>query len=365
MTQFTTRPVAALTIGLDLGKRFSHVLVVKSDGEILTDERLPTSHASFREFLGQWKGADVVFEVGPQALWVNALLIELGHKALAVNARELPQIYKTKKKSDRIDAHKLVEARWTQDLPLVELRDLDKHADLAVIRTRMVFVEQRTKLVNHVRSVCSSFGLSLPKCDAAYFHRHVRDEIPEDLEAALKPAVREIESLTATIKEFDKKIEKLCEEKYPETRPLKTVPGVASLTALAFMLTLHDSERFESSRTVGAYLGLVPKLDQSCDWNPQLRITKAGDPYVRKLLVTAAHHILGALGADSDLRRYGHRICPEGSKNKGAKKRAVVAVARKLGVLLHHLWRKGEDYTPFPNGDPRERVEGKMAASVT
>jgi len=361
MSQFITRAVAEITVGLDLGKRFSHVVVVKRSGEIIADQRLTTSDSSLREFLGQWKGADVVFEVGPQSPWVNALVLEFGHKALAVNARELPQIYKSKKKTDRIDAHKLVEARWSQDLPLVELRDLDKQADLAVIRTRMAFVEQRTKFVNHVRSMCSSHGFSLPKCDAAYFHRHV--EIPEKLEPALAPALVQIESLSETIKEFDRKIERLCQEKYPETKPLQTVPGVASLTALAFVLTLHNCARFKSSRTVGAYLGLVPKVDQSCDWNPQLRITKAGDPYVRKLLITAAHHILGVRGADSALRRYGLRICPEGSKNKGAKKRAIVAVARKLAVVLHHLWQTAEDYTPFPNGVPLE--QGIVETSVT
>jgi len=360
MTQFIMKAVAPITIGLDLGKRFSHALVVRSDGKILVDQRITTCRAEFVEFFGQWEGADVVFEVGPQALWTNALLLELGHNALAVNPRELPQIYKTKKKTDRIDARKLVKARFSQELPLVELRDLDKHADLAVIRTRIVFVEQRTKLVNHARSVCSSFGLNLPKCDAAYFHRHVRDKIPEELKDSLIPVIDELESLNATIKRLDKKIDKLSEQKYPETRPLKTVPGIASLTALAFVLTLHNSKRFGSSRLVGSYLGLVPKLDQSCTSNPQLRITKSGDPYLRKLLVTAAHHVLGARGSDSALRRYGHRICAEGSNNRGAKKRAVVAVARKLGVLLHHVWQTGEHYTPFPNGVPR--TQGKMRA---
>jgi len=355
MKQFSTSRRREITVGVDLGKKSSHVFAVSPKGELLADRKIVTSAQTFREFFSRWEHAEVVIEVGPTALWVHALLEELGHTVLVVNPRQMPEIYKTKKKTDRIDATKLARAAWRgrDDLPLVQLRTMDQQADLAVVRTRGMLVKLRTKMINHVRSVCSSFGVSLPACDGHYFHRKVKDEIPEELAPVLLPVLQEIENLSVQITAFDKKIEALC-ERYPETRNLRGVPGVGALTALAFVLTLHDHRRFKRSRTVASYLGLVPIVDQSAGRDPQLRISKCGDPYMRQLLVTAAHYILGAYGADSDLRRHGQRICPEGSKNRGAKKRSVIAVARKLAVVLHHLWAKDQQYEPFPNGLPPE-----------
>ena len=113
------------------------------------------------------------------------------------------------------------------------------------------------------------------------------------------------------------------------------------------MLTIGDPERFQKSRMVGSFLGMRPKKQESGESKPQLGITKAGDLYLRKTLVNCAHHILGPNRKDSDLRRFGQRICARGGKN--AKKRAVIAVARKLAVLLHRLWITGEVYEPLRN----------------
>jgi transposase len=125
------------------------------------------------------------------------------------------------------------------------------------------------------------------------------------------------------------------------------VEGIGPLTALTFVLTIEDPYRFEKSRSVGAYLGLVPARDQSGDSDPQKRISKEGDEMLRKLLVSCAHYIIGPFGGDSDLRRHGEKIASRGAKN--SKKRAVVAVARKLAVLLHSLWVSGEVYEPLRN----------------
>jgi transposase len=140
---------------------------------------------------------------------------------------------------------------------------------------------------------------------------------------------------------------------------LRQVEGVGALTALTFVLTLEDPHRFEKSRSVGAYLGLVPGKDQSGDRDPQKRISKEGDEMLRKLLVGSAHYVLGPFGSDSDLRRHGEKIASRGGKN--AKKRAAVAVARKLSVLLHRLWVSGDVYDPFHNARRRAR-RGKEAA---
>jgi transposase len=217
-------------------------------------------------------------------------------------------------------------------------------------------VSCRTQLVNHVRGAVKSFGARLPKCPARSFHKRASEHIPEALWEALGPILEQIGSLTERIREYERQLETISKERYPhETELLRQVEGIGPLTALTFVLTLEDPHRFDKSRTVGAYLGLVPATAQSGDRDPQKRISKEGDEMLRKLLVGSAHYILGPFGKDSDLRRHGEKIASRGSKN--AKKRAVVAVARKLAVLLHHLWVTGELYEPLYNTHRRAQQE--------
>jgi transposase len=208
-------------------------------------------------------------------------------------------------------------------------------------------VGTRTQLVNHVRGAVKSFGARLPKCLARSFHNKVLEHIPEALWPAVEPILETIGSLTERIREYDRQLESVCQEHYPETELLRQVEGIGPLTALTFVLTLEDPYRFAKSRSVGAYLGLVPAQDQSGDRNPQKRISKEGDEMLRKLLVGSAHYILGPFGQDSDLRRHGEKIASRGGKN--SKKRAAVAVARKLSVMLHSLWVSGEVYEQLRN----------------
>jgi transposase len=218
---------------------------------------------------------------------------------------------------------------------------------VAIVRSREALVSARTQLVNHVRGAVKSFGARLPKCPAVSFHNKAPEHIPEALLPALGPLLETIGSLTRRIRQYDRRLEAIAKEHYPETELLRQVEGVGPLTALTFVLTVEDPYRFEKSRSVGAYLGLVPARDQSGDRDPQRRISKEGDEMLRKLLVSGAHYVLGPFGSDSDLRRHGEKIAARGGKN--AKKRAVVAVARKLSVLLHSLWISGEVYEPLRN----------------
>jgi transposase len=218
---------------------------------------------------------------------------------------------------------------------------------MAMIRSRQALVGCRTQLVNHVRGAVKSFGPRLPKCPARSFHKRAAAHIPEALQPALGPVLEQIGSLTQRIRDYERQLEKVSEEHYPETGLLRQVEGVGPLTALTFVLTIEDPYRFEKSRSVGAYLGLVPARDQSGDRDPQKRISKEGDEMLRKLLVSGAHYVLGPFGSDSDLRRHGQKIASRGGKN--AKKLAAVAVARKLSVLLHSLWVSGEVYEPLRN----------------
>ena len=195
----------------------------------------------------------------------------------------------------------------------------------------------------------------MPKCPARSFHKRASEHIPEALRPALEPVLEQIASLTERIRDYDRRLVAISEEHYPETELLRQVEGVGPLTALTFVLTLEDPYRFEKSRSVGAYLGLVPATDQSGERDPQKRISKEGDEMLRRLLVGSAHYVLGPFGTDSDLRRHGEKIASRGGKN--AKKRAAVATARKLAVLLHRLWVTAEVYDPLYNAHRSQERE--------
>lgn len=249
-------------------------------------------------------------------------------------------------KSDRSDAETLARLGRVDPklLSPVTHRTPSAHADLAVIHARQALVACRSLLINHVRGAVKPFGVRLPACDAHAFHKKVAGMVPTNLAPALGPLIELIARLTAGIRAADARVEQLSEERYPETRVLRQVQGVGPLIALTYVLTISDPNRFQSSREVGPYLGLVPRRRESGERTPQLSISKAGDKYLRVLLVNGAHYILGYRGPDTDLRRWGMKHAGGG---KAAKKRAVVAVARKLAVLLHRLWVTGEVYIPL------------------
>jgi transposase len=301
----------------------------------------------------------IAIEAGTHSPWVSRLLEECGHEVLVANPRRTRLIYANKRKTDEVDAENLARlARLDPKLlhPL-EHRGEESQAHLAIIRSRQALVSTRTQLVNHVRGAVKSFGARLPKCPARSFHKRAAEHIPEALRPALGPILETIGSLTERIRDYERQLETISKESYPETELLRQIEGVGALTALTFVLTLEDPYRFERSRSVGACLGLVPANDQSGDRDPQRRISKEGDELLRKLLVGSAHYILGPFGSDSDLRRYGQKIASRGGKN--AKKRAAVAVARKLCVLLHRLWVSAELYDPLYNahrGQEREEA---------
>jgi transposase len=293
----------------------------------------------------------IAIEAGTHSPWASRVLEECGHEVLVANARKLRLIYANKRKTDEIDAENLARLARVDPKLLYPLkhRGEESQAHMALIRSREALVSCRTQLVNHVRVAVKSFGHRLPKCPARSFHKRASEHIPEALWPALGPILEQIGSLTQRIRDYERKLEEISKEHYPETELLRQVEGIGPLTALVFVLTLEDPYRFEKSRSVGAYLGLVPAQDQSGDRDPQKRISKEGDEMLRKLLVGSAHYILGPFGSDSDLRRHGEKLASRGGKN--AKKRAVVATARKLAVLLHSLWISGELYEPLRNTD--------------
>ncbi len=348
------------TIGCDLGDKMSDVCVMNAAGRTRR-ARVASTRKGMTTFFTR-EPAHVVIEVGGHSRWVSELLEGLGHRVTIANARRVKLISASDNKTDEHDAELLArlgraDARLLA--PMVH-RSSEMQADLAIAKARDTLVATRTKLVNHVRGTVKSFGERLPKCSSVSFARHTRALIPAALETALAPVYETIAKLDEQIRTQDKMIEQTA-ERHPDVAVLEQVDGVGVLTSLVYVLTLEDKDRFPSSRMAGAYLGLRPRKQKSGNDDPQLRITKAGDPFVRRLLVLSANYILGPFGKDSDLRRWGLKLAERGGKN--AKKRAKVAVARKLAVLLHRLWVTGEVYEPL--GYQSRRLEGATPPAAT
>jgi len=333
-----------ITIGMDLGDKKHQVCILDKTGKIIAEEVVTGTRGAMSIFFKQYRGAVIAMETGTHSRWVSQMAAATGLEVLVGNARKLRMIWESRQKSDTRDAVMLARiARFDPELLCpIQHRGPQAQMDLEIIRARDLLVRERTRMVNHVRSVVKSTGERLAAFSAESFGSKAK--IPEALNEALQPMLEMILELTKKIRGYDLLIKEAATKKYPETERLRQVGGVGPLTALAYVLTLEEPERFAKSRMAGAYLGLTPRLDQSGQIDKQLRITKHGDSYLRRLLVGSAQYILGPFGPDCDLRTFGLKLMQRGGKN--AKKRAVVAVARKLAVLLHALWRSGQQYEP-------------------
>ena len=357
----STRLVKSV-IGIDLGDRYSylHELDIET-GETLGQTRISTTPAGFQEHFEGLDSARVALEVGSHSPWSSHLLKGLGHEVIVANPRTLALIHKSTRKRDELDAEKLARlARLDPQLmsPICH-RSMQAQADRAKLKAREALVKARTSLINHVRGLVKAFGVKLPSCASKTFHKRVLEHLPENIKPAVRPILESLKVISRQIYEADKALEKLAKESYPETMLLRQVVGVGPLLSLAFILTLEDSKKFRKSRDVGAYLGLIPKQHQSGDRDPGLGISKQGDKMLRGLLVQSAQYKLGSFGPDCDLKRFGLKIAESGGRH--GKKRAVIAVARKLAVLLHRLWSTGEVYDPFYNTEKKVATGGHIA----
>lgn len=348
---------ARLTIGMDVGDKTSKYCVLDDDGEVVTEGSVATTRKAMRELLAGLAPCLIAIEVGTHSPWLSRLLSSLGHEVIVANARQVQLISASSRKDDRMDARTLARLARVDPQLLRPIRHRSERAqqDLMVIRIRAALLNVRTSLVNTARGLVKAMGERLPACDADSMGTEKMKGLSSQLQETLKPMLEQVESLTEKVQESDQKIEQLARKDYPETALLKQVSGIGALIALTFVLTVEDEQRFAKSRDVGSFLGLRPKRSDSGESQPQLRITKEGDIYLRKLLVQAAHCILSRRGPDTDLKRWGLKLAGRGGKN--AKKRALVAVARKLAVLLHRLWVTAEVYEPLRNAQARERAK--------
>jgi transposase len=334
-------------IGIDLGDRWSRFCVLDQVGTVIQEDRVRTTPEAFTVKFGNVPLTRIVMEVGAHSPWVSRLLQTQGHEVIVANPRKVRLIYESNSKNDRLDARMLARLGRVDVnlLSPVQHRSSDVQADLAVVRSRDALVKARTQLINAVRGMVKSMGGRLPRSTTGVFAEKASATIPAELKPALEPLVRSIRSLSQQIRHYDEHVENLADKRYPETKLLRQVKGVGPLIALTYVLTIEDPARFQRSRQVGSFLGLRPKQSESGNSAPQLGISKCGSGHLRWLLVQSAHYTLSRLAPDSRLRRWGLALASRGGKN--GKRRAVVAVARKLAVLLHHLWQTGEVYEPL------------------
>ncbi|MFN7950614.1 MAG: IS110 family transposase [bacterium] len=343
-----------LTAGLDVGDRHSTMCFIDAAGETVERTRVRTTSEALRGAFGHRAPLRIALEVGTHSRWIRRLLVELGHEVFVANPRRVRAIYESDTKTDSSDAEMLARLARVDPKLLCPVRHRreDRARALAVVRSRDGLVRARTLLINHVRGAIKPVGGRVKHCSSESFARQAPEQIPAELQAVLQPVIEQIGHLTRTVREFDRQIEQLCEQ-FPDAQRLREIPSVGPVTALTFVLTVDDPARFQNARMIGPYLGLCPRRKQSGRDDPQLGITKAGDSYLRKLVVTCAQHTLGPFGKDSALRRWG--LQRAGSGDRIAKKKAVVGVARRLTVVMLHLWVSGETYRPFPTPAPPAR----------
>jgi transposase len=323
------------------------VCVLAAKGEVLKQESITNTRASLTALSRRYPAALMVMEVGMHSPWTCRFLEGLGHRVLVANPRKVRAIYQNDRKSDRKDAEMLARIARSDESLLHPVKHVgeEMQRDLLQIKLRDNLVRQRVDIISSVRFTFKSLGVALPSPNSETFARHARNTLRKehsDMLARIEPSLQVLDAMTEQIRKLEKSIAEMAIEKYPEYEFLTQIAGVGLLTSLTFILTIGDPTRFARKRDVGAFLGLVPRRDQSGETDKQLHISKAGDSYLRKLLVGCAQYILGPFGPDTALKRKGLKIAESGGPR--AKRKAVVAVARNLAVLLLTLWHDEEIY---------------------
>ena len=354
----TTQDKNSITIGLDLGDRRHRFCVLDGNGRVTEEGTLANNRERLSELSKRYPRALIVMEAGCHSPWISRYLKEAGCEVVVSNPRKTRAIYQHERKSDRRDALMLARIARMDRALLYPVRHGSEQAqeDLLRIKLRDSLVRARVGLINAVRFTLKSLGYRITNPSTERFHKVIEGQIPESVKNVIAPSVQAIEELSLRIKVLDREIMTLAHN-YTETAWLQQIPGVGPITALYFVLKIGEPARFERVRDVGAFLGLCPRRDQSGESDPQLCITKRGDVYLRRLLVSAAQYILGPFGPPSALREYGLTLAAGGTAR--AKKRAVVAVARKLSVLLLTLWKNQSAYEAFPGHEDKMRTSDR------
>lgn len=348
--------IPSLTLGVDLGDKKHCVCVLDQDGNILREFSITNTLAAVARLAADYPKARLAMEVGTHSPWISRQLTARGMEVFVANARKLRAIYTNERKCDKSDARMLARLARVDPALLHPVTHGGEAAqrDLLLVKLRDTLVRQRVQGICAIRASLKALGLRLASPSGGAFTAKARPALAEapELLAAVEPCLRVIDELSARVSDLDRAIAHTIKTRYPQAQKLQQITGVGPITSLSYVLTIEDAQRFADARDVGAYLGLVPRRDQSGTIDKELSISKSGNRYLRSLLVQSAHYILGVFGPDCDLRRHGLKLAARGGK--AAKKKAIIAIARKLAVVMLALWKTQADYQPLR--DPAARA---------
>lgn len=329
-------------VGLDIGKRKAHACVTTEDGTIVDEKSIVQRRDELAVFFSKYPKSRILIEASTSSEWVARYLTSLEHEVIVADPRfRLMYAAGDKKiKTDRRDARALAVALRVGAFRRAHRKSDDARALALKVKLRAGLVRARTRLIQQVRAACEYEGVILEKCNTRYFTDIVLEErLPDVLANSLEPSILQIASLQEAIGAIDAEIEGVAETDAAVIR-LKSVRGIGALTATAFRATLDDVERFKSAKEMTSFLGLVPSQNSSGDAQGRLgRITKTGDGLVRSYLVEAAHLIMSKRSPDTALKRWALRVAA-----RRGKKKAAVALARKLARILFAMWRDGSEF---------------------
>ena len=344
------------TIGMDVSDRTTKICVMtKAEGgerRIVVETTCATTKAGFEEALSKFdRSWPVVFETGTHCRWMDRLFKEMGFKTIVGNPGKIPSITKSNTKNDRNDARELARLAIADPAMLhpVFLRDEVYQQMLRFHHARNVLLSQRTQTINQIRGFAKSMGYRIECSSTEKFHELSKADWPRELEECAWPLMGVLKTVNLKIKAYDRLIERLAER--PEFKPMvervRVVYGVGVIGSTVFVAAIGGRpDRFDHTRDIGAYLGMIPKQDQSGDDDKQLHITHAGADIVRATLVECAGVVMMSNAKDTDLKLKGLRIAMHGGGI--AKKKAKVAVARALAVTMLALLKDPErEYVPL------------------
>ena len=359
------------TIGADVSDRTTKICVMtKAEGgerRIVVETTCATTKAGFEEALSKFdRSWPVVFETGTHCRWMDRLFKEMGFKTIVGNPGKIPSITKSNTKNDRNDARELARLAIADPAMLhpVFLRDEVYQQMLRFHHARNVLLSQRTQTINQIRGFAKSMGYRIECSSTEKFHELGKADWPRELEECAWPLMGVLKTVNLKIKAYDRLIERLAER--PEFKPMvervRVVYGVGVIGSTVFVAAIGGRpDRFDHTRDIGPYFGMIPKQDQSGDDDKQLHITHAGPEIVRTALVECAGVVMMEKSKDTDLKLKGLRIAMRGGKI--ARKKAKVAVARGLAVAMLALLQHPErEYVPLSEEGKKgfERYRAEM-----
>ena len=325
--------------GLDISDKLTHVCVADDGGVVLWSGACATDPEAIAKTLARHapEVERVVFETGPLSVFLYHELVARAVPAICICARHAKGVLSTRvNKSDPHDAEGLAQLARTGWFKAVRIKQDGTHLARAQLKIREQLNRSHGVMVNQLRGLMKVFGLRIG-CARTPARRSARlallfEQRPE-LKAVMAPLIEAIEAIEVQLKRSIRQLSVHAADD-PVAVRLMSVPGVGPITALVFKNSIEDPDRFDRGEDVSAYAGLVPRRSQSGERDYKGRITKAGDRMLRSALYEAANSLLTRVKRDCALRSWGLQL----AQTKGHK-RARVAVARKLAILLHRLWR--------------------------